>query len=71
MRKQLKLVNWGTLVRVLDDMGAVYFGKCDEILKDNSDLGDSFVKDVKVDKIDGKPLLVIRVKNRAVNKVND
>lgn len=52
LKKQMKLVNWGTLVRIYDDTG-VLIEELAERVESSSiypELQDAFVKSIKLDK---------------------
>lgn len=69
LSKQLKLVNWGTLVEVYDDSGVLLNAEdVSRIVKAQgyNALKESFVKSLRVDCPDGgSPVLRIKVKQRS------
>lgn len=64
LKKQLKLVNWGTQVRVSDDSGVLIEGEIREVTSSPvyDEYQNSFVKSLKLEKCNDTSVLCIRVK---------
>lgn len=67
LKKQMKLVNWGTLVRIYDDTG-VLLEELAERVESSSiypELQDAFVKSIKLDKTDaGISVMCLKIKRK-------
>lgn len=67
LKKQMRLVNWGTLVRIYDDTG-VLLEELAERVESSSiypELQDAFVKSIRLDKTDeGTSVMCMKIKRK-------